>query len=395
MEKRKIAIIGGGISGLSAGITLLQKGNEDIEVKMFEARQKGREKICGGLLTRHAYRILVDLLDNGNIENAQNMQKCIMSHIDRVNIYENYKKVLEWQMPEDKDILICDRQKVDLALTEKFIELGGNYTDHKRIDFNEMIELSKTNEMVFVASGVDKGDEQKDCGFGIEYTMAKGDVNKDTKIYWEERKPIIEIHFGVIKNGYGWVFPYGEDKVRIGLASFNKNCENEVAKKVEEFVEKIKRYNEFETDKRGAFIPREFNKTLCKYTHLEPKADDIIAFIGDRTGIIDYITGEGNYFGLEMGKSLAEIVRDKNYKPSIMKERFKNCIDIARSSKNFSKWFYKDWFRKLLWKLAILKSKADEGFIWKMYDELINRKVHTYDLVGLSRALREVNNRVE
>ena len=79
MEKRKIAIIGGGISGLSAGITLLQKGNEDIEVNMFEGRQKGREKICGGLLTRHAYRILIDLLDNGNMENAQNMQKCIMS----------------------------------------------------------------------------------------------------------------------------------------------------------------------------------------------------------------------------------------------------------------------------------------------------------------------------
>ena len=379
MEKRKISIIGGGVAGLSAGISLLSNGNENIEVSCYERSYKGREKCCGGLITRHGVMKLKELL------NEQKVEKCLLSKIKRFDIYENYKKVIEGELEEDNEICIFDRQKVDLALAERFIELGGSYHQCHIVDFEEMVKMTETNEKVINASGARKN-EQK-CGFGIEYELIKRDV-QDTKIWWDERDARIEIYFGVIKNGYGWVFPIG-DKVRIGLATFDNRIEtNTVCELAEQFMKQVKKYNEFETEhcRKGAFIPS------CIDKHKRINKEDKIIWLGDRAGYIDYITGEGNSFSLEMGSCVGEIIRD-DYKPSIATERYNICANIVASSYRLSKWFYKDWFRKLIWKICNLKKMADKDFVGKVYDELINRKVHCYNFTGLMRVLRECNNR--
>lgn len=96
----------------------------------------------------------------------------------------------------------------------------------------------------------------------------------------------ISIHFGVIKRGYGWVFPR-KDELVIGYGS-NKKDKKQMIKDFTAYTDLVGAYV---NNKRGAFIPYgNYVKTPCK---------DNIILVGDAAGLVDPLTGEGLYFSFK------------------------------------------------------------------------------------------------
>ena len=181
VENNKISIIGGSIAGLSCGIRIKQLAINKIKhVTLYEARVKGREKCCGGLLTQKAYNYLEEMLK------ADVLEQCVKSKVERFDIYENYTKL--FSSTSYHPIRICDRAELDLALTNRFIELGGEYLDNIRVEQDTIEKLKYQNDIILDATGCNIKEGKN--GFGIEYTLKRKTIN-DTSF---ERDDYLDIN---------------------------------------------------------------------------------------------------------------------------------------------------------------------------------------------------------
>ena len=104
----------------------------------------------------------------------------------------------------------------------------------------------------------------------------------------------VRIYFGIIKKGYAWVFPSG-DEICIGLGGLGRK-DDRFDLVLKGFTKALGVTAEYET--KGAFLPY---GELAEQSSL---SDDTV-LIGDAAGFADPLTGEGLYFASASGMAAA------------------------------------------------------------------------------------------
>ena len=281
-------IIGAGPAGMAAAITLQKNGisNAVIDKSFFP-----RNKVCGGLVTYKTLETVIELTDTG----ATDLISDVFCDTDR--IIELYFKNERLTCSEvDIPLYFVRREKFDFFLVKKYKENGGilfegekNYT----VDFeNKTITLGNGGIITFnyllIADGAlspnakKLGIKRKNTGFCIEAHIPKGDVSYPGGV---------KIFFGIVKKGYAWCFPSGND-ICVGLGGvYSKSTDY---KSILDGLLKQLGADTENTKYKGAFVPygSSVDQSHCP---------DNIILLGDAAGFVDPIYGEGLYFALTSG----------------------------------------------------------------------------------------------
>lgn len=288
-NKYNVIIVGAGPSGIATAIILQKNG---IKCLVIDKAKFPREKLCGGLLTKKAYDLILDLVDGD--ENI--IKTATREVLNKVAIANNNEVLNSSEI--DIPIRIIDRKILDNNLVEYYKSIGGEIAEgltFKSYDAKNHTVIFDSNTYkcnYFVkAIGASSKSKNSEIGFCIESFIDKNDVNlpDDT----------IRIDFGIINKGYSWIFPFG-DSYKIGYGNkYNKDFD--YRKSFIEYLNKLKVKNIEKYEIKGAFVPY----GRCEHKHI---IDDFCILLGDQAGMTDPLYGEGLYFSFKTGMILASSI---------------------------------------------------------------------------------------
>lgn len=288
-KKYDVIIAGAGPSGIATAIKLHKNG---IKCLVVDKAKFPREKLCGGLLTKKAFDLIVGLVDDD--ENIINSATC--ETLKKVSI-ANKNEILnssEVEVP----IRIIDRKILDNNMVEYYKSIGGEIIEgllYKSYDKNEHTitfdsAIYKCDYFV-KAIGASSKSNNSEIGFCLESFIDKKDVNLPNDA--------IRIDFGIIDKGYAWIFPSG-NYYKIGYGNrYDKKFDYK-----SNFYDYLKSLNVSNIDNqviRGAFVP--YGK--CEDKHC---IDGFCYLAGDQAGMTDPLYGEGLYFAYKTGIKLADTI---------------------------------------------------------------------------------------
>ncbi|MEM2583527.1 MAG: NAD(P)/FAD-dependent oxidoreductase [Candidatus Thermoplasmatota archaeon] len=260
MEKVDIAIIGGGIAGLSLGKFLAEKG---IPFILFEEHNDFFRKACGeGITQKIAGYDFLDLYES---------KKGIEKEIWETIIYTNYGEIL-LEMP----ILMIDKKKVEEEFAKK-AEKQGEIRKGEKVKKIEDEILLPQNVKAKLIVGADGffSITRKYIGVSPPKEAFAVETYKE-KIEKDNSRCHVVLKDSIVKHGYAWYFPK-KDKWNIGIGSFNK-------KYFKEGFEKFRKEN-WSAEWKGAYIP--MGKPLLSY-------GKNAILVGDACAHVFSIVGAGN-----------------------------------------------------------------------------------------------------
>lgn len=299
MKRFDVIIIGAGPAGSLLGYYLAHK---KIDTLIIDKKRLPRNKICGGGLTYRALDIL-----------PFDLSSIIDTYANTVDISIQNNSVFQYTS-EDPVIGMVMRDQFDFFLTEKASHEGATVLDETNFKSlkgeagNLIIQTSKgmfRSKLLIGADGIHSasskalglnGNKKKMIGLESEIVVGPEEI-------FNTFKNSACFDFGVIPNGYGWVFPK-KNHLSVGVASISKK------------VKKMKNYlynyiqtkrldkNSCVTSLRGWHIPYGPSKKRLF-------ANEKGIVIGDAAGLTDPITGEGIYYALKEAHIASEIISNK------------------------------------------------------------------------------------
>jgi len=293
-EKFDAVVVGAGPAGSTAARLLAEKG---FKVLLLEKAKPPREKLCAGAVSLRAERYLPEEWDHTalNIIYGGNLGW-------RGQNYINARS--------DKPVVkIVDRSSFDLFLALKAKDAGAKF------HFGEQFLNFRNHFGKFVEVETSKGT------YLTRYLVgADGALSRTLKVWGYRRNPVavveaivevptaptdeVFIDIGLVRWGYAWIFPKGEGKVSVGLASLKRERKN-LRDLLSDY---IKNHSLLKGGKvlsiKGWFIP------LSK-GHLI-KGEGKLFFVGDASGTTDALLGEGIYYSVWQAHILAECLNSSN-----------------------------------------------------------------------------------
>lgn len=364
----KCLIIGGGPSGLAAGIEVLKESQERgkfCECIIFE-KDRTHQKPCGGLITPKTSKLLIYLGAPTEIFNI----------CDEVEV--KYKN-LDFSYATSEDFYTCSRSNLLFYLIKKFINLGG------KIIWGKVTNVDVEKKCVFTEKGVFQYDyvifangymqqrykksvEDKKISIGVSSVIpaSKIKINQNTNR--------VCIWFLKELEGYCWSFPLPNSTYNVGFAGkisvFPKNNYTIVKEK----FNKILGTNSIKY--RGCYLPIDDIMQSNDLVEIESG----IYRIGESGGYFDRLTGEGVYFALLTGILAARhlcgnLVTNEYYKARKIIRR------LCKGSCFTRKFLYRKWIvLDILLRIAPSTKKLDRH----MTDNLILKYRYGYYSAYLS-----------
>ncbi len=302
----KIDIVGGGLSGLSATISLKEK-NKKIDVTVYEKYKEigynfeGRR--CGEAHT------LSDEWDK-----IKPRKKDIFDEVRKAEIYVGKKK-FEINSPKDSGVIL-NRQEFISRLGKIAIKKGAEIKTNSKIksidelNGDYIIDASGCPSTIKKELGIDKGKKSN----SYQQTLKNCNVfdSKTVKLYYSSNI------------GYYWVFPRNPKykEVNVGLG-FYKTPKVDLKNMLEDFKEKHNIDGEIDHIS-GGLIPMGLQK---------PFMHKNILFVGDSCVGTFPLTGEGIYRALLSGNIAGKcIAKNKvNSYPRIITREFIKWDIICRT----------------------------------------------------------------
>jgi geranylgeranyl reductase family protein len=307
-----LIIVGGGLSGASAGRTAGIKG---LSTLLIEKEKFPRYKPCGGALSSYALSCLDFKLPESVIE--RNISKV------RIHFKDGSLEVLK----ERNLAVLISRKVFDNFLLEKARETGIKIrTEEKVLDCIERedcVEVRTTDNtylgrFVLIAEGSNGSLKYKvrSRDKRTEYCLGLVSEIPDEDKAIISRFPGIDIHFGIEQGGYGWIFPHaGYYSVGVmGTAQYLEHPKMVMQKFLQE---------------------NGFSGEFSIHSHIIPiggikrvTVNSRLLLSGDAAGFVDAFTGEGMAYAIRSGQLAAEVVSDLvNYdlKLSKLKEYESRC----------------------------------------------------------------------
>ncbi len=287
-------VVGAGPAGATTARLLAKKG---FKVLLLEKKRLPRKKLCAGAVSVRAERYL-----------PKDWENAVLNTVRGGNLGWRGERYVNARA--DKPVVkIVDRAGFDLFLTLKAVDEGATLKEGET--FLNFRTLGDGSFEVFTDGGT----------YRTKYLVgADGAMSKVLRAWGCKRKPVavleaevktrigdmdeVFIDLGVVKWGYAWIFPRGEDTVSVGLASL-KGEEKDLRTLLVEYIENhpllrgggIKRIG-------GWFIPISKGKLI--------RGEGNLFFVGDASGATDAVLGEGIYYSLWQAHVLAECLPSEN-----------------------------------------------------------------------------------
>lgn len=364
--KTDAVIIGAGPAGISAAISLQKAGVSNI---VLEKSTFPREKTCGGLVTHKTLKKVMGLLE---AECFDDISSAFCDVSKKIGIYFKSERSTGTEVSEA--VRFVRREQFDHFLVRKYKEQCGTIyegvKDHKIDNVEKKITIGDDRiihyKYLVVADGAlshtreTLGYKDPKQGFCVETHIPKGVVTDPDEV---------RIYFGIIKKGYAWVFPWGEE-VCVGLGG--------VYSKGIDYTDTLRRFlNDLGIDERsckikGAFVP--YGEVVDQASG---SVDTVLA--GDAGGYVDPIYGEGLFFALTSGIEAAKAVissgelSDSSFKDLYM-ENMAPYADIIKKGYKLQKVFFngvaQSFFKK--------KMRGKDSFLSYYFDNLISEYNYSY-----------------
>jgi geranylgeranyl reductase family protein len=245
-----------------------------------------RDKPCGGGLTYRALRLL-----------PFSVAPVVEEEVDVFELGLGYRRRFVRRTAEPL-VVMTQRRRLDAFLVEQAQEAGAQFRDGVTVQLSPLAVDGEPVEATTVigADGVN-GSTARELGFGghqhevaLEGNVLYGPVPRERYA----RRAVIE--FGIVRGGYGWVFPKG-DHVNIGVGGWLDE-----GPRLRTHLARLCREHRIPpdalTDVRGYRLPLRRPGS--------PAARGRTALVGDAAGLVDPVSGDGIYEALLSAKLAAE-----------------------------------------------------------------------------------------
>ena len=312
-----VVIIGAGPSGSNAAISY-KKLNPDLKVALVDKAIFPRDKSCGDAFGPGVISALKRFGNEHILEDEPEVVSTTLFGPKNIGI-QNY--IPEVKNKEDSIVYVIPRLDLDnrilnLAKKDK-VETFEGYRYNKFLNNEDSISVeieSKEKKKYILETklliGADGANSRVRKSLNLKQNS---DWNKaiairayiDSPNYLEifrERTLMFEINVSAIK-GYAWAFPSKGDLLNIGIGvplSVFKKEKMDIKNLLDEFIKTLKG--------RGVIVEnlRMEKSFMLPFASSRPKlAHDRVALIGDAGSMINPMSGEGIFYGMEAGFLLA------------------------------------------------------------------------------------------
>ncbi len=325
MQEYDIVIIGAGIAG-AAMINYLSKSN--LKICIIDKEQFPKEKLCGGIITRKTFKLLKDFLSDEKIDEV------VETKYSKANLV--YESNIEFN---DLEIGIVNRKIFD-----EFLFNNGINENVTTIFGDGTVDLNTKSQNIVLSSGEIIHYKKLIAADGVNSLIRKKiskierknfsyQVTTNIQNIKDEYQNKLNIFFDSNKKGYSWLIQRKIDVIiGIGDISGNTNIREDFDKLLERVCINIP--NKI----KGAFLPTGNDISLSFGNN--------IFFIGDASGIISPITGEGIYYSILTAKILANcILQNKVYSTEL-----KRTIKRVKFELFLNKFIYNSYIQKIVFR---------------------------------------------
>ena len=290
-----LIIVGGGPSGSAAGRIA---GNMGLETLLIEKETFPRYKTCGGAFSEHAMSYLDFTIPKSIHE--RDIFGARVHFEDRVIEKHKEHRIATLVTRSVLDNYLLEKAKetgIEVKIGEKVIDYKEN---HNYVEVYTNTGVHKA-EFVIVAEGsqgklknrIRRRDKRSEYGICMVTEIKEENEKIDRYIH-----NAIDIHLGVSKMGYGWIFPH-KNYYSVGIGGLAKDLPFP-KKTMINFL-------------RG----NGFNNKYKLKAHLIPvggiKRNTVssrVVLCGDAAGFVDPFYGEGIAYAIRSGQIAAEIISD-------------------------------------------------------------------------------------
>ena len=312
-----VVIIGAGPSGSNAAISY-KKLNPDLKVALVDKAIFPRDKSCGDAFGPGVISALKRFGNEHILEDEPEVVSTTLFGPKNIGI-QNY--IPEVKNKEDSIVYVIPRLDLDnrilnLAKKEKVETFEGyRYNKFSNNEDSISVEIENKEKKKYILEtkllvGADGANSRVRKSLNLKQNS---DWNKaiairayiDSPNYleiFEERTLMFEINVSAIK-GYAWAFPSNGDLLNIGIGvplSVFKKEKMDIKNLLDEFLKTLKG--------RGVIVEnlRMQKSFMLPFASSRPKlAHDRVALIGDAASMINPMSGEGIFYGMEAGFLLA------------------------------------------------------------------------------------------
>lgn len=346
------AVVGAGPAGCACAAALSRAGAGCLIV---DWRKHPQGKPCGGAVSPRAAGILerAGLLARADLDEVALARHRTMSCFWKGHLLRTYESTGE-------PVRMVERRLFDETLFEKAVEYGavpvcgepvtGVFPGRPCI-----VELRSGERLeAEVVVGADGADSvvRRVCsraglragGFGIEcFVETPSDLPEG-----------LQIHFGIVSWGYGWLFPRGED-VCIGVGAIGRRASPPALKAaLDRLLATVCPGSAESPPLRAAPIPG-------YGIELSP-APGRIFLCGDAAGLTDRLTGEGIGYAVESGLLVARAVLEGWSRDRLSREAGRGCAGLVRQSIAVRHLVYHPMLRREAMRRLASKDKFYAGY---------------------------------
>lgn len=369
-ERFETIIIGGGLSGLAAGIELAKSGKECV---IFErGEESGSKNVIGGVLyAAPLLKILPDFVKEAPWERY--IKKRIFAFVSKEkSVFITFDSEKWGKEPYYNYSFTVLRAKFDKWLSEKYEELGGLLLSGAKVeDFiwegtkiigvrtlvgpNEE-EVMGDNFIIaeganpFLAFKADLADKRyaEDFVIAVKEVLKLSEEEINKRFNLKEREGVAIEIFGEFTEGIlgsGFIYT-NRDTLSIGAGAKIEEL-REKGLNPNDLLENMKNIPEIKKWIEGAEIMEYEAHLIPEYgiKRRSPLVRDNVAVIGDAAGFVNVsIFHEGTNLAVESGRLVAEAIKEgnlKNYEKKLKKswiwkdlEKTKGFMDYLKRNKD-------------------------------------------------------------